>query len=640
MTSGREKKLFLFESNKVLNKKVIEHILQRDPNPSIVVLENYAEKSNFSTPIKSISDYYDLQELRDRVDEICTSTLKSLLEDPTINSAFTIDGIFYLKLIREDLGSMLSGVIRNVLAVERIISEEKPSKIVVFESHNFLTATLPIPLGRLVTPIAKKHFVNVSVKFPTLSRWILRVKIFLAPIYFLKKRFKVYTLVRIKSLFWSDLRKRSKEHVDVRRKKVLFIPYSNAEKISMEPIVERLCNSEEIDCVAIPYPDDDERAGLLENQWKKRKNKIPTFSFGEYHPRDSLAIRKCKEVMELWRRKKQLFCASEALKLDGINLGEIIKEKFDVVFKCWMKECVRYFFVAKEIIRREKPDIVLTAKSRWMWMRSVLEAVRQEGIPSILIQHGIYYDSFLWDPVNVTKICVDDDFRNILVKRGEDPEKIIVTGAPRYDRFFKKMKENINDIKRRLGLNPNKKYMCLLTSFLPEWSTAEKHDVLLSTLIDSAKEVNYDLIIKLHPRENKMEVQDLISRIDRMKEYGNRIVIFSFEEAHLSDVVLASDIIIGVRTSALINALLAKKPTILINFDPSVSDFFPEIQGKIFGVARSPTELFEIIKDAVANPSKAKDSVKRAEKYARKYVPYKNATDRVVSCLLELLENI
>jgi len=112
-----------------------------------------------------------------------------------------------------------------------------------------------------------------------------------------------------------------------------------------------------------------------------------------------------------------------------------------------------------------------------------------------------------------------------------------------------------------------------------------------------------------------------------------------FTEESLFDVVIASDIVVGVRTSALVTAMLAKKPTILINFDPSVADFFPEIEDEIVGIARSNAELSKMMKEVVIDSNNAKDSSRRAEKYARKYVPYDNATDRVIKCFLELIED-
>ena len=635
-----KKFVVLFESYAILNKKAIDRVLREHSNSTIVVLENDSKKLGINPRIKSISDYYDLRELRNKVDKVCTLTFKSLFEDPTFRSEFTIDGIFFLKLIREELiwYELLTSVIQKILIVERIISKERPSRIVVFESHKFLSTRLPIPLGELVTSVAGKHSINVSVRAPTLSRWILKLKRALTPFFFLRSYFKIYTLVRIKSLLWSDLKRKSGEHNTAKRRKVLFMPYSYAEGISLEPVLERLCNFDGIYCVAIAHPMRDERAGLFENQWEKRKNKIQVYSFGEYYPADMKpANRMYTKVMDLWRRKKRLFYTSEALKLNGINLGELMKEKFDLLFKHWMKECVRYIFVAKEMLKREKLNLVLVSKERDRFMRSVLEAVNQQGIPSIHIQHGIHTNSHYWSPMDVTKICVDEVFRDVLIERGENPKKIVVTGAPRYDELFKKMNEDNDDIKKRLGLNQNENYLCLLTSFLPECNTMEKYRELLTTVLKSAKKIDYSLIIKLHPREDRGKLQGLINKVAKVTGFESDIAVF--QEENLFDVVLASDIVVSVRTSALITALVTKKPTILINFDPSVNDFYPGIENKIFGVARSHAELFEMIKDVVGDPSKAKDSVKRAEKYARKYIPYENATDRVVSILLELLKN-
>lgn len=634
-----KKFVVLFESYAILNKKAIDRVLLEHPNSTIVVLENDAKKLGINTPIRTISDYYDLRELRNKVDKIYTLALKSLFEDPTFRSEFTIDGIFFLKLIREEsIYWLLSTVIRKILIVERIISKERPSGIVVFESHNFLAITLPIPLGEMVIPVAKKHSVNVSVRAPALCRWILKIKRALTPLFFLRRSFKIYTLVRLKSLPWSDLRKKSEMHADVERKKVLFMPYSYAEGISLKPVLERLQTLNGIDCVAVAHPMSDERAGLFENQWKKRKNKIQVYSFGEYYPADmNPANRMYREVMDLWRRKKRLFYTSEALRLNGINLGELMKEKFDLLFKRWMKECVRYIFVAKEMLKREKPNLVLVSKERGRFMRCVLEAVSQQGIPSIQIQHGIHCNSHYWSPMDVTKICVDEVFRDVLIERGEDPKKIVVIGAPRYDGLFKKMGEDRDDIKKRLGLNQNERYLCLLTSFLPECNTMEKYRELLTTVLKSAKKINYALIIKLHPREERGKLQGLINKVAKVTGFESDIAVF--QEENLFDIVLASDIVVSVRTSALITALVTKKTAILINFDPSVDDFYPGIEDKIFGMARSHAELFEMIKDVAGDPARAKDSVERAEKYARKYVPYENATDRVIDIILEMLEN-
>jgi len=635
-----DNRLVLFETNEVLNKKIINRLLRENPNPTMVVLENSA-KLGLNYPIKATPDYFNPRELIDERNEILNSVLKSLLEDPTLKPAFTIDGVFYLKLVREDIGYLLLDVIEKILVVERIISKEKPSKINVFESHDLLTATLPIPLGKIVIPIANKRFIHVSVRSPRLSQWVLKVKSFLTPLVFLKMSFKRYALVRIKSFLLSDLKTKSQNFSDAKRKTVLFIPYSHAERTAMEPILERLSSFKEIRFLAIAYPNTDENAKLFENQWKKRKGKVPVYSFGEYSNSKNMnqATSKYREIMNLWRKNKHLFYTSEGLKLNGISLGEIIREKFETLFKCWIKDCVQYFFVTKEMIRREKVDAIFTAKELGMFIRSIIEAASQHGIPSIYIQHGIDCDNWFWGPLDFTKLCVDETLKDILIKRGEDPGKIIVTGAPRYDLLFKKIREEDEDnIKRRLGLNQDKRYLCFLTSSLPEWSTAEKREELLTTIIKSAREIDHNLIIKLHPREKKKEVQVLVNKVAKTKEIENRIRIFEFEEKDLFDVVLASDIVVSVRTSALITALLANKPAILINFDPSIANPFPGIEGKIFGLATSHTELFEMIKDVVRKPRKAKNTLKSAEKYARKYAPYRNATDRVINCLLELID--
>jgi len=343
--------------------------------------------------------------------------------------------------------------------------------------------------------------------------------------------------------------------------------------------------------------------------------------------------------MGSWKMGKKTFYTSKALRLNGIDLGQVIREKFELFLKHWMKDCIRYVFGMKEIIRKEKPIVILTA-SQLTFMKSMFEVANKIGIPIVLIQHGIYWDSWLWAPLNVTKICADEPFKEMLLRRGEDPKKIIVTGAPRYDGLFRRMKEDRNNIKRRLGLSPQKKYLCLLTSHLPEWINPERRRGLLETFIGTIKESNVDLIIKLHPQERRSEIQRLVNNVAKTKDVKGRVTISAFgKAADLFDIIKASDFVVGVRTSAIIPALLAYKPTILINYKPIYADFFPGIEGKIFGVAKSDAELSKMIKEILSDPSKAKESLRRAEKYAKKYVPYQDAIDRVINCLLDLFEN-
>jgi CDP-glycerol glycerophosphotransferase (TagB/SpsB family) len=226
----------------------------------------------------------------------------------------------------------------------------------------------------------------------------------------------------------------------------------------------------------------------------------------------------------------------------------------------------------------------------------------------------------------------------MLIKGGEKSEKIMVTGAPRYDSLFRKIGNDKDFFRMRLHLKPKQKYVCLLTSFVPEWNTPEHRLNLLRAVFQSLEKTDFDLLIKLHPREDIKEIQNLIKAISADNRMNQRAKIIDFANVDLFDVILASDIVVSVRTSAVISALLAKKPLILIQYDSSLTEFFPDIEMSIFGVAKSNNDLLYLITKAITNSSLAEASTAKGLEYARRYVPYENATDRVVNCIMELLD--
>jgi len=635
--------LFLFDSKKTVNKKIVDRIIREEPDSCIVVLEENMWRFDLKLPVRTISDYYDLRLLGERVDEVCTSILSFLFKDTKIKSAFTINGIFFLKLIREHLGVRLSNIVKKILVIRLVISEEKPSRIVVFEDQHLLSPTLPPTLGKIVSSVVNKHDVHVSIKSSFFSRWVISIKRVMLSLFFLRQFFKIYTCIRIKTLFRHMYRRKSKNdnENDDRLHKIIMLPYSYAEKISVKPVVEELSKYSSIICLGIRATMEDMHANLFENLWKKKKDIIPVVSVGEYSLKWKSEEKKMYQTfMRVWEQKKNFFYKSEALNFYGLGLGELLKDTLELLLKWDIKECVNYLSVTREMLKKERPSLVIFTASIWKHVKSVMEVVEKQGIPSVAIQHGTYSDSYLWSPVSVTKICADEVFRDILLKRGEDPRKIIVTGAPKYDDLFRRMEMSKSSIKKHLGLKQNKRYMCLLTSFLPEWSTPARSRDLLTVVVKSLKEINYDLIIKLHPREDKDKVERLAREVAKSVGFEGNVTVFEFGKGDpLFDVVLASEFIVCVRTSAMLAALIAKKPTILINFVPYVGDFYPGVDDEIFGVARSHAELFEMMSDLGKDLTKARESVRRGEEYARRYVPYKNATSRVVGHILKLINS-
>ena len=622
------KTIFIFESSRLLNKEKISNANKTGSPSTTIVLDNTVGEDWGAFGIKAISDYFDLADLRQELDRQCTLTLDGLLADPDLESAFTVNGIYYLRLIREELAYTFVDIIKRILVIEKIITVEKPSEIVVIEARAFSSESLAPSLGAVIKALAHKHAISVRIERHPLTKLISQLKFLMAPLYFsFNSPLSKYRSHRAKSIF------RNKHHIvfpstDNNQKKVIFLPYSYAERVHLEPIFTKLSTERNFVCIGIKYPIDfDERI---------HGTQLSHCLF-DYYPRNTAFAKKMKKDASLiWERNKHLLLESKALKVKGINIAALTEKILNIDVKYWLNDVINYYVAVSELIRTERPSCIIASKERELFMRTVLAAARKWNVPSVIIQHGIYYDSYLWDPMDATKLCVDEVFKEILLKRGEDPAKIVVTGSPVYDKTLVKLKENIFSIRERIGLIQSSKYVCFLTSILPEWSEPNSRLALLVNLIKSVEKMNFDLLIRLHPRENKKELEALIANIKKPSNMENRIRVISFEEADLFDVILASDVVVAVRTSALIVGLLAKKPAILISFDRFITDFFPSIESSIYGVAKTPLELSKLLENLKLNSAELADSTERAYKYARRYVPFDNATDKVIKCILSL----
>lgn len=66
-----------------------------------------------------------------------------------------------------------------------------------------------------------------------------------------------------------------------------------------------------------------------------------------------------------------------------------------------------------------------------------------------------------------------------------------------------------------------------------------------------------------------------------------------------------------------------------INCAQNESAFYPNIEKEIFGIAGTPVQLSDMISDLAKDLSKGISIYKKGRKYAKRYVPFQNAPDRV-----------
>lgn len=286
-----------------------------------------------------------------------------------------------------------------------------------------------------------------------------------------------------------------------------------------------------------------------------------------------------------------------------------LKLKHEFIPKEDMKSIMQY---VSSIFEKENPDIVITPHDQTPMARLFIKISNSMSIPTLMVQDGLFdfnykreillknrthnrMKFFLNLPLQLlrflkskkslkykintiwfelkhgkkgtktiygtgesTKIAVfGDSTKEFLVSMGVNSNKIVITGSPKFDPLFFKNQEVKNQETNKRNNNPKK--VLVLTQPMVEagfW-TGKQRESFIRSIIDSTSNIdNIELIFKLHPLEHKVDYEKIV------KFHRNVEVI---KNSPLDDIIQSSDLCITIFSTAGLEAMILKKPLIIIN---------------------------------------------------------------------------
>ncbi len=219
--------------------------------------------------------------------------------------------------------------------------------------------------------------------------------------------------------------------------------------------------------------------------------------------------------------------------------------------------------------------------------------------------------------------------KNLLVKRGMHPNRIIITGYPLLDGVPKELSQfDRATIMLALNLKPDTKLAVFASQPLVEdgyWNAAIKNK-LLHSIIDACQQVaDLHLVIKVHPREN----------LEIYKKYSNKNITI-IKDVDLHKLILASNVVLTVNSTVGLCAIAYGKPLITFNcFSTKYSN--PYADGSI--EIKNLEELPINIKKAVINASTVECEMVKARAFLSDQV-YKldgNSSKRIAKLILTMI---
>jgi hypothetical protein len=481
--------------------------------------------------------------------------------------------------------------IKQTMILDRIIKAEEPSLICYARGDTDLTNQVWSfsSASRVIEFMCKFRNIATATFSKPSSLWRLPTT--------LKKFMFIYgqwLRILLRKTYWMLLTQRHKTGKPKRGQKILI--FSGPSWVDVyDPITGEMGRGDpyfdsviellrgEYEIVFIDMPTNN--WGMATMKDRKHQQKIICKPF-EYYLNTGVTIKALKASRNLHRDYESLSQSAsfiDSLNYQDIPLYDLVGQNLSLFFsRQYLTLLIAIIEAAKRMVAIESPDAIMLGGESFNPGRSIIASARAKGIPTLLLQHGLYdrYQQYYnhtkadigphkeasapYCPLP-DKFAMSDGYtRDILVKQGKIPEAdVMVTGQPRYDllatgnRLFSRERTL-----RRLKLDPRKK-LIVWTAQTGHWTSSvnERYVTTVYGAVKSLKDVL--LLVKLHPNENKNSRQV-------KKLYGNdksfKPLIISGWGDITYELLYAADIVLSHSCSTAVEALTIGKPVIIMDF--------------------------------------------------------------------------
>jgi CDP-glycerol glycerophosphotransferase (TagB/SpsB family) len=353
-----------------------------------------------------------------------------------------------------------------------------------------------------------------------------------------------------------------------------------------------------------------------------KDTKINNISFAEETNVLTNYIRNSEEGSKLKNEISRIFHEENSI------LELMQNEILDIIFRTIATEIILRWVFSKLNLQ----SVILCSDST-IFERVITKISKEQKIktfamvPTNILFNPVFSEWFTADKI----FCYGPNDLELLKKMGYDENRILISGNPKYDKYFER--ENLKLLKNKFfhknNLDKNRKVVLIMMS---EWHKDDTNWII--ELVNFLYDNSCQTIIKIHPKFKKIMIELTKKNIKEInyKCKGKCSVIIDEDSTFL---ISLSDVFITDYSSAIFGALFLKKPSFNINFNfnerlkKNIS--IPFADEKISTFVESIDKLkIEIIQKL--NNKKIDDNIEQGFK---KYFKYDDgcATDRIIKKL-------
>lgn len=311
-----------------------------------------------------------------------------------------------------------------------------------------------------------------------------------------------------------------------------------------------------------------------------------------------------------YRVARTIFPTSFFAYLPDADYARFVSSEYEEAHQRYLTEARVILHSLYSIFRFEA---VILPSDAIFYLRAIVPVAHEIGVPVVILQketsisphtmteHARAIGGSLPFISDLMFVC-SERHKQFWLNTGADPQRIAVTGQPRFDFYHKPERWKALD---SLGLRVRSNIPTLLFFsydldayspegvFMPVWTNLRNETEEI--LVRLARQGYFNLLVKPHPQQQGIqETQERLSNLAG-STWGEAVQLLS-AELDTRQLIVNSQLVVGFQTTAMFESMIAgKKPVYTFWTDPAVrfnASIMPfhEMDDELY-IARSPKEL-------------------------------------------------
>ncbi len=343
----------------------------------------------------------------------------------------------------------------------------------------------------------------------------------------------------------------------------------------------------------------------------------------------------------LWRDLQEDTAFRDALTYQDIPLSEVLEIRFRRFFREGLPALIASIEGAHWLARRLKPRMMVVAEDVSPAARALSRTLVRHGVPVLVLQHGtvsVDMGGFHVMPLEGGRQAVWGDLpREWHLQRGKAPDSQVVTGNPGFDTIASGWDAHPEEVRRRLGIDPQKHLILLATEWLSGTSsvvTVEDEEKFIRRTLRALKRFpDHQVVVKLHPGYQPA-YEGLVRAIAEREG-----IAVTLAKRDLWDLLAIADVVIISNSTVGLEAMILGRLVVVVHAFEGMEEVPYVASGAALGAASQPEAIATAVEKALRDEEAREAMAQARDAFVLGYASEQDglASTRVAQLIQEMV---